>query len=94
MGFIGVTFQPNDQWTYNADVRIVGQSWTSTTNSAASRLPAYAVVDVKAQYMWTPKTKTYVSITNLGDLHYVTYNTSTGVVGEPFVIIGGIQHSF
>jgi len=92
MGYIAFTYSPKQSLSLSGDMRVVGQSWTD--NKMSSRLPAYTIFDVKANYQWNPRTSSYLSITNLGDLHYATYGTSAGILGEPFVIMTGTKYNF
>ena len=96
MGTAGLTFMPLSKTSLNANVRYVGNSWMDTQHQLP--VPAYATVGARANYEVKPGATVFLSVVNLFNRNYITYNAATTqtsyIVGQPQTVTVGARVVF
>lgn len=98
MGYAAVTYSPLPKTSLSANVRYIGNSWMDTAHTLP--VPSYAVIGMRANYEMTQNTNLFVTVVNLLNRNYITYNAATTqatagyVVGQPQSITVGARVVF
>ncbi len=75
MGYAGLTYYPATKASLSANVRYIGNSWMDPAHSLP--VPAYAVIGMRANYEVNHQVSLYVSVVNLFNRQYITFNSGT-----------------
>lgn len=80
-----LTWNPVNRLRLQLGVRYVGDTYSDNANSAALRVPDYAVLDAGASYQVNDKVALRLSLYNLTDKLYATntYNPGQWILGRP-----------
>jgi iron complex outermembrane recepter protein len=96
MGTIGLTYIPINRTSINANVRYVGNSWMDTQHQLP--VPSYATVGARINHEVTPGTTVFLSVVNLFNRNYISYNAATTqtsyIVGQPQTVTVGARVVF